>query len=106
MEDAKSNIFQGQLRGPFTANTELMNLINEQCVSTVRYVKHLGIQTETHNILIHPEYLIKMKINNKETTIEVGKTGIYELSNTEITSIQFLNDRDNNTVIDYTAVLK
>ena len=33
---------------------------------------------------------------------EIGKTGIYEIGNTEITSIYFAQDTDENSIIDYT----
>ena len=38
-------------------------------------------------------------------TYEIGKTGMYEVGNTKITSLQFLEDKDNNTIIDYTVVI-
>lgn len=100
-----TNIFQGQIYGPFSANQELMDLIAEQCVSVPKYIKHLGVQTETHNVLIYPNTLLEMIIDGKKQTIEVGKTGIYEIGNTKITSFKFLNDRDNNTIIDFTVIL-
>ena len=102
---AGTNIYQGQIFGPFKANEELIDLIAEQCVSVPLYIEHLGVQTETHNVLIHPDTLLELVINGKKQTIEIGKTGIYEIGNTEITSIKFLNDRDNNTIIDYTVIL-
>ena len=100
---AGANIFQGQIFGPFKANQELMDLIAKQCTSAPKYIKHLGIQTETHNVLIHPNTLIEMIIGGQKQSIEIGKTGIYEIGNTNITSIKFLNDRDNNTIIDFTV---
>lgn len=100
-----NNIYQGQIQGPFQANQELMGLIRQQSVKTVSYIKHLGIQTPTDNVVIHPSALVELIINGKKTTIEVGKTNIYEIGNTEITSIKFLEDKDNNTIIDYTAIV-
>lgn len=99
------NKAQGQLVGPFSAGQELMDLISEQCASKPSYIEHIGIQSETHNVNIHPETLIEMKISGQIQTIEIGKTGIYEIGNTKITSIKFRNDRDNNTIVDYIAVL-
>lgn len=101
----KVNIYQGQLQGPFKANQELMDLIKEQCISAPDYVKHIGIQTATDNVVLHPQALVQMKICGKEQTIEIGKTNCYEIGNTEITSIKFLEDKDNNTIVDYTAIL-
>lgn len=103
--EKKVNIYQGQLQGPFKANKELMDLIKEQCLTAPKYVKHLGIQTATDNIIINPGALVKLTICGKEQTIEVGKTNCYEIGNTQITSIKFAEDKDNNTIIDYTAIL-
>lgn len=100
----KVNICQGQLIGPFKANQNLMNLINEQCVSKPQYLKHIGIQTEETDV-DNPDTLIELKVNDKLFTVAIGKTGIYEIGNTEVTLIRFLNDKDNNTIVDYIAVL-
>lgn len=102
---AGTNKAQGQLIGPFSAGQELMDLISEQCVTSPLYVEHIGIQTEVQNVIIHPETLVEIKISGQTQTIEVGKTGIYEIGNTKVTSIKFLNDRDNNTIVDYIVVL-
>lgn len=98
----KTNIYQGQVQGPFKAYQDVVDIIREQCVSTEPfYIRHLGIQTETHDVLQHPETLVELVINGKIQTIEIGKSGIYEIGYTCVTSIKFLNDRDNNTIIDY-----
>lgn len=105
---AGTNIYQGQIFGPFYAGQELMDLIANECVSVPKYVKHLGVQTEPHNALIYSDkvnILIDMIICGKYQEIEIGKTGIYEIGNTEVTSIKFKEDRDNNTIIDFTVVL-
>ena len=85
------NRYMGQLKGPFKANQELFELIKADAAIDIKYVKHLGIQTDVSAIVI---------INNKE--YEIGKTGIYEIGNTDITSIMFKADTDDNTLIDYT----
>ena len=85
------NRYMGQLKGPFKANQELFELIKADAAIDIKYVKHLGIQTYVSAIVI---------INNKE--YEIGKTGIYEIGNTDITSIMFKADTDDNTLIDYT----
>lgn len=89
------NGYSGQLLGPFNANQELVNLIQQDALKEIEYVKHLGIQTKIGTLL---------EINNK--TVEIGKTGIYEIGNTEINSIYFLEDTDDNAIIDYTVILK
>lgn len=86
-----NNVHQGQLRGPFTAEQELFTLIKEAAAIPFTYITHIGVQTDIRNIII---------VNGKE--YEIGKTGIYEIGNTEITSLKFKEDVDINTIVDYT----
>ena len=86
-----SNVHQGQLRGPFVAKQELFTLIKEAAAVPFTYITHIGVQTDIRNIII---------VNGKE--YEIGKTGIYEIGNTEITSLKFKEDVDINTIVDYT----
>ena len=85
----------GQLIGPFLANEELYDLIVDGAAQPVDYVSHLGIQTDVRNYVY---------INDKE--YEIGKTGIYEIGNTEIKSIFFAQDVDENTIIDFKIEIK
>lgn len=85
-----NNVYQGQLKGPFTAGVELMDLIREQAAVDVSYITHIGIETET-------PYLVAINGND----VEIGKTHIYEIGNTKITSIIFRQDTDNNSIVDY-----
>ena len=89
-----ANGYTGQLIGPFTANTELYDLIVAAAAQPIKYVSHIGVQADVRNYIY---------INGKE--YEVGKTGIYEIGNTEITSIYFAQDTDVNSIIDYTIVI-
>ena len=98
------NKYQGQIQGPFKANQELIDLIEKQCISRPLYLWHVGIQTATDNVVIHPSALVQMTIFGKPQTIEVGKTNVYEIGNTKVTSIKFLEDKDNNTIVDYIAI--
>lgn len=88
------NGYMGQLVGPFSANVELYDLIVAAAAQPIKYVSHIGIQTDIRNYIY---------INGKE--YEIGKTGIYEIGNTEITSIYFAQDTDENSIIDYTIVI-
>lgn len=85
-----NNRYQGQLKGPFIANEEIMDLIRAAAAVEVDYVWHLGVQTDVRAMI---------KINGQE--IEIGKTGMYEIGNTEITSIVFIENTDENSIIDY-----
>lgn len=89
------NGYSGQLLGPFTANENLIELIQQDAIGEIDYVKHLGIQTDIGTFV---------SINNN--IVEIGKTGIYEIGNTEVNSIFFLENTDDNSIIDYTIILK
>lgn len=84
------NGYMGQIKGPFSAGEELFNKIKSNCVANMKSIAHLGIQTEVSKFVY---------INDEE--IEIGKTGIYEVRDTDITSIKFKTDVDENTIIDY-----
>lgn len=84
------NRYIGQLKGPFLSKEELFDKIKQDAAIEVKYVKQIGIQAEVSTMF----YI------NKEL-YEIGKTGIYEIGNTEITSIYFENDVNENTIIDY-----
>lgn len=84
------NLVTGQLKGPFQANQELMEKIKKDSAIESFYVKHLGIQTEVGYYIY---------INSKE--FEIGKTGIYEIGNTQVSSLYFKQDTDENSIIDY-----
>ena len=91
------NGYMGQLKGPFQADEELFTKIQNTSSEKIAAVQHLGIQTVTEN-------LVMIEINGKE--IEIGKTGMYEVRNTEITSIKFKTNVDENTLVDYVTKLK
>lgn len=84
-----NNIYQGQLQAPFTANQELMDIIRGDAAKEVNYLWHLGIQVPTGTIVT---------INGED--VEVGKTGIYEIGNTEVTSLYFKSNISSG-LIDY-----
>lgn len=86
------NGYMGQIKGPFKANEELFSKIKDNCIETMSSIRHIGIQTITGD-------LVMVCINGND--IEIGNTGMYEVRDTEITSIKFKNDVDENTLIDY-----
>ncbi len=95
MVTMNNNGCTGQLLGPFKANEELYNKIIADAAYPVLYINHLGIQTDIRNFVY---------INGNK--YEIGKTGIYEVGNTEITSIYFESDTDDNSIIDYSITCK
>ena len=87
------NRHMGQLTGPFAAGEELYTKIKENANIPISRVEHLGIQAEVGSIVY---------INGEP--YEIGKTGIYEITNAEVTSIYFKDDVDHHYIIDYTVV--
>lgn len=86
------NGYVGQLKGPFKANENLIDLIINEATIKIKYIKYLGIQASIGTIVV---------INNIET--EIGKTGFYEVGNldTQINSLYFINPTDENVILDY-----
>jgi hypothetical protein len=89
------NGYMGQLKGPFKADEELFDKIVKNSVEEIAAVGHLGVQAEVSTFII---------INGEE--IEIGKTGMYEVRDTEITSVKFKTDVDENTLVDYVITFK
>lgn len=88
----------GQVKGPFSANVDLLNndaaigLFTPQTQKPVLY--KLGIQTTQGTVV---------KINGVEITI--GVTGIYELDDIiKINSLIFPSGADEDTIIDFVYI--
>ena len=90
MVEEAINRYQSQLKGPFNADEEIMDLVRAAAAVDVECIWHLGVQTDVRALI---------RVNGHE--VEIGKTGIYEIGNTEVTSLQFVQDVDENTIIDY-----
>lgn len=90
------NGYQGQLRASdyegrtFPVKQELINLIQEESSIPISGLKKLSVFTLQGT---------RMQINEKE--IRIGKTGIYEIEDVEITSFQFLDNVSSQTIIDF-----
>lgn len=85
---------QGQLSNMIFKNRQnIINLIEQKGYHNF-YISHLGIQAEPKTTFI---------FNGNQ--IEVGITGIYEITNTHINSLYFLKD-ESNVIIDYIITFK
>ena len=96
------NGFYGHLSGPFKKDVQIFNILNQQSGRKINYISKLGIHyVYNFDLDIQGQWYsqIIIKINNINFTI--GKTGILELEDCQITSIQFLNDTNDNVYIDY-----
>ena len=85
----------GQVQGPFQANKDLLDDDGPIGVLTPEKERpvlfKLGIQASQGDLV---------KIN--DTTIKIGKTGIYELDEVvKITSVIFLQDVSADTIVDF-----
>lgn len=77
-----------QLHGPFATNEELVDRIKEN-YPEFRGIKKLGIQSQIANICC---------INNND--FEIGKTGILEFDDVDVTSLFFKQGEPATTLID------
>ena len=90
------NGYQGQIRAldqnghTFPANQNIKSLIQQESVGSVEYIKKISITA--------PEGT-KMKLN--ENQIRIGKTGIYEAEDLQITSFVFLDNTSSDVIIDF-----
>ena len=78
-----------QIRGPFFAGQDLISYIKTEYKTNFNYIKKIGIQTKVKN---------EITINNED--FEIGKTGILEFDNVQITSLSFKQDELSSTLID------
>lgn len=90
------NGYQGQIRAldqnghTFPANQNIYSLIQQDTVGSIKYIKKISI--------IAPEGT-NMELNGRQ--IYIGKTGIYEAEDLQITSFIFLEDTSSDVIIDF-----
>ena len=90
------NDYQGQIRAldqdghTFSANQNIYSLIQQDAVSSIKYIKKISITA--------PEGT-RMRLNRRQ--IHIGKTGIYEAGDLQITSFIFLEDTSSDVIIDF-----
>lgn len=102
-EEQKINGFFGQLQGPFKYDTEVMDIINDQCNNTIDYITKIGIHFTGNYRLSLDGNITKnlwVKINN--IPFQIGITRMLELEDTKITSIIFIKDPNIENNQDYT----
>lgn len=89
--------YQGQIRacdqpnGYFRADNQIMNLVAAACNQFYSgHLSRLGIEAPQGTWI---------RINNE--LIRIGKTGLYEVNDAYITSLQFEQNSDPNAYIDF-----
>ena len=99
-----NNGFFGQLQGPFSANSNLMEKIQQQCNSSEPViVTKIGIHNANYKDQ-ELQFLPIIKINN--IPFIIGKTNILELEDVNITSLQVLQNVNNLFFINYQYILQ
>ena len=114
-----TNGFFGSITGPFEHDTDLFPTIQEQCSNTINYISKLGIQyVGNFDLDLKGNYCdtIKVRIGQivsdsydqqqsiEYTSIQIGRTRMLELQDVKIVSIQFEQNMDDRTFIDYQYV--
>lgn len=77
-----------QLRGPFTANQDIISALLKEN-SDISYIKQVGIQAKSTH---------QCKINTH--IFEIGKTEMLEFNEVQIKSLYFLQNEPESTIID------
>ncbi len=77
-----------QLRGPFSAGEELVDRIKVESPD-FRSIVRIGICSKVRNYV---------KLNG--ISFELGKSGILQFKNVNITSVQFEQDESESTIVD------
>lgn len=97
-----NNGFFGSIQGPFVAGEELLSKIQEQCQNEISYLSKIGVHyVNFFDLDLSGQYIPKIIVIINGIEFQIGKTGILELEDTNITSIYFLNDTDDRVYIDY-----
>ena len=91
------NGFFGFIQGPFLANEEILEKIQQQCLYQINYISKIGI-TYTGDYIFNND---KKTVIINDIEFEIGKTKILELENVRITSIKFKEDVSDKFYIDY-----
>ena len=92
-EEQQTNGFFGNIQGPFQYDTEIMDIIGDQCNNTIDYITKIGIHFTGNYRLSLDGHITKnlwVKINN--IPFQIGITRMLELEDTKITSIIFIKD--------------
>lgn len=97
----KINGYQGQIRAidqpdkVFHGGENLFLLIKQNANFSFSYIYRIGIQ-----VTKNPTYIFMGTANNVKK-FQIGKTGIFQQQNTQITQLFFQDDTNKDVVIDY-----
>lgn len=105
MSNTKNKGYVGQLRGPFQPGVNIISLIGAVAGHSVR----LGISVDPYDLMPYFDpgrnplrFSIQYTSQGPSYTIELGKTGMYEMDTpTSIYRLTFLQEAPNSTLIEY-----
>ena len=97
-----NNGFFGNIQGPFAANEELFDKIQENCINTISYISKIGIHYEgSYDLDIQGKFTQQIIICINDIEFVLGRTRILELENCKITSLKLKTNVDSHFFIDY-----
>ncbi len=83
----------GQIQGPFKAGEDLVvKMLQDPLAKKMTFAFKIGIFSK-------PKHIVSINGVN----IEIGKTGMLEIQQTEVTSIVFQQEEDFNSFVDFMA---
>lgn len=91
-----TNGFFGQIYGTFSQNSEIMNQIREQC-ENIAWISKIGIHIPSYKD--QEQLNINPTININGINFLIGKTGVLELEDVQITSL--IPNQTINMIINY-----
>lgn len=99
-----TNGFFGMIQGPFSAEEEIVDLIQKDCAYPINYISKIGIHYTGEFCMdigengepINPFFII---LNNNDFMI--GRSGHLQFEDVEITSIKVREDIGDSLSIDY-----
>lgn len=99
--------YQGQLAAlnteskKFEAEKNLVSLIKANSKFNEIYLKRIGIMAQPGD-----KIKFRNKDQQKEIEVLIGKTGMYEIDNVNISQLAFVENSDSKAIIDYILIKK
>lgn len=92
----------GHISGPFQANENILLKIQQQEETDIDFLIKLGVHyIGNFDLDILGKYVPEQHVLINNIDFQIGKTRMLELQDCQITSIIFLEDKDDRYFIDY-----
>ena len=103
--ESNNNGFFGMIQGPFLAETNIYEKIQQQCKESINYISKIGFSyPENFDLnLEQSDLIIKIQEigSSNEIDFQLGKTRMLQLENVKIKSIKFNQNVNEKMFIDY-----